>query len=97
MYGYPTAPASLPAFPGPEFFLRQRLEEAVGDDDLSLEDIGLPLARGLAGNEPYDRFTATSDNDFFTRFDLCQQSGKLRLGNGFFLTVISYRPIMDLI
>ena len=69
--------------------------------DLSLEDIGLPLARGLAGNEPYDRFTATSDNDFFTRFDLCQQSGELRLGlvdiDNNHLTVISYQPNMDLI
>ena len=62
--GYPTVPASTNG----------------SKRSFSLEDIGLSLARCHAGDKPYDRFTATGDQDLFTSFSLRQPPQEMRPG-----------------
>ena len=70
----------LRAFPALQLFFRQRFEEVIGNDDLPLEDIGLPLAPGLAGNEACNRFSPARDQNLLARLDLREESRKLGLG-----------------
>lgn len=79
-HGYPATPAPLSAFPHGQLFLRQRVEERVGNNDLSLEHIGLALDWGLVRYETRDRLAAPRDHDLLAGLDPRQQSGKLGLG-----------------
>lgn len=77
---YPDALAPLAAFPCRQFLLRQRTKKAIGNHDLALQNVGLPLTVRLAADKPRDWLAPAGDNDILARFNPRQQSGKLGLG-----------------
>ena len=70
----------LSAFPGRQFFLRQKVDDVVGNKDLTLKDIGLTLAQGLARDQTRDWLAPPRDDDILAGLDPRQQSRELSLG-----------------
>ena len=54
-------PETLSAFSSGQLFLRQRVEEGLGNNDLSLEHIGLALDRGLVRDKTCNGLAAPRD------------------------------------
>jgi hypothetical protein len=67
------------SFPGSQFFLRQRIKEAVVEFDPALHGAGLPFASTMERHEPSNGFAVAGDDDLLTIFDLREQTRQMGL------------------
>ena len=71
-------PHESSSIPSIEFLLRQRIEERIGNDNLTLENVRQTSGRRLTAYHPGNGCTAASDDDLFAALYPRQELRKLR-------------------
>lgn len=65
--------------PARQFFVRNRVEESIVDDDGTLERAALPLRPRLYRDQPHDRLVVAGDDDLLARARLLDELREFRL------------------